>query len=120
MLCDPQLSQTPEDALHFVGRRVAELGQNPIKVWAVAKHGAPLRHGNLLDKHGKIHYQLQVGFNSKRNKQLEFVMVFRDVEEAVKTLGEVRRGQKGYACELYISQQLTFPFLYTALQAALL
>ena len=74
-----------------------ELGQNPIKVWAVPQRGAPLRHGNLLDKHGKIHYQLQVGFNSKRKQQIEFVQVFRDVEEAEKTLGEVRRGQEGYA-----------------------
>ena len=90
-MCDTQLSQTPEAALQFVGRRVTELGQNPIKVFAVPQRGAPLRHGNLLDKHGKIHYQLQVGFNSKRNKQLEFVMVFRDVQEAEKTLGEVRR-----------------------------
>ena len=58
--------------------------------------GAPLRHGNLLDKHGKIHYQLQVGFNDKRKQQIEFVQVFRDVQEAEKTLGEVRRGQEGY------------------------
>ena len=90
-MCDTQLSQTPEDALQFVGRRVAELGQNPIKVWAIPQRGAPLRHGNLLDKRGKIHYQLQVGFNDKRKQQIEFVMVFRDVQEAEKTLGEVRR-----------------------------
>ena len=93
----------------------------PIKVFAVPRAGAPLRHGNLLDKHGTIHYQLQVGFNDKRKQQIEFVMVFRDVQEAEKTLGEVRRDMP---CELYISQhsfpELTFPFLYIALQAALL